>query len=101
LIGGRNRTKLANGLDKQVAAVLAALKRDSSFKGTNVHAALCLVESEWALLSSPFQIGNVWVLDAGALRKKLKKSGPLSRETMERIAHRLDLSLPHATGGSS
>ena len=94
---GRNRTKLANGLDKQVAAVLAALKRDSSFKGTNVHAALCLVESEWALLDSPFQIGNVWVLYAGALRKRLKKSGPLSRETMERIAHRLDLSLPHAT----
>ncbi len=99
-IGGRNRTKLANGLEKQVAAVLAALKRDSSFKGTNVHAALCLVESEWALLEFPFQIGNVWVLYPGALRKRLKKSGPLSRDTMERIAHRLDLSLPHATGGS-
>ena len=63
-------------------------------------AALCLVESEWALLDFPFQIGSVWVLYPGALRKRLKKSGPLSRETMERIAHRFDLSLPHATRDS-
>ena len=99
-IAERNRTKLAHGLDKQVAAVLAALKRDTSLKGANVHAALCLVESEWALLDFPFQIGNVWVLYPGALRKRLKKSGPLPRETMERIARRLDLSLPTATSGS-
>ena len=99
-IGGRNRTKLANGLEKQVAAVIAALKGDASFKRTNVHPGLCLVESEWSLLDFPFQIGNVWVLYPGALRKRLKKSGSLSRETMERIAHRLDLSLPHATNNS-
>jgi len=99
-IDGRNRSRLANGLEKQVSAVIAALERDEAFKGTNVHAALCLVDSEWALFNFPFQIGNVWVLYAGALRKRLKKSGPLSRETMERIAHRLDLSLPRATTDS-
>lgn len=98
-IGGRNRTKLAHGLERQVAAVIAALKRDETFKGTNVHGALCLVESEWSLFDFPFLIGNVWVFYAGALRKHLKKSGPLSRETMERIAHRLDLSLPRAPTG--
>jgi hypothetical protein len=32
----------------------------------------------------------------GALKKRFRKSGPLSRETMERIARRLDLSLPPA-----
>ncbi len=99
-IGGRNRTKLANGLEKQVAAVLAALKRDTAFTGAEVHAALCLIESEWALFDFPFQIGNVWVLYAGALRKRLKKSGPVSREMMERIADRLDLSLPPASSKS-
>jgi hypothetical protein len=41
----------------------------------------------------------VWVLYPGALRKRLRKKGPLSREAMERIARRLDLSLPRA--GSS
>jgi hypothetical protein len=96
-IGGRNRTKLAAGVEKQVDAVLAALKGDPTAKGTDVYGVLCFLESEWALLDFPFQVGVVWVLYPGALRKRLKKKGPLSRERMDHIAHRLDLSLPPAT----
>jgi hypothetical protein len=95
-VGGRNRSSLANGVNKQVAAVIAALKPDSSLQGIEVNGALCFLDSEWALLDFPFQIGTVWVLYLGALRKRLKKQGALSRETMERIARRLDLSLPPA-----
>jgi hypothetical protein len=96
-VGRRNRSNLANGVTKQVAAVIAALKSDPSLEGTEVNAALCFLDSEWALLESSFQIGSVWVLRTGSLRKRLKKTGALSRETMERIARRLDLSLPPAT----
>ena len=96
LIGGRNRTTLAQGLDKQVAAVVAALRPDPDFSGVDIHAAVCTLDSEWALLDFPFQIGNVWVLYPGALRKRLKKNGTLDRERMERVAHRLALSLPSA-----
>src|SRR6476646_4806036 len=46
LIGGRNRTSLAKGVIRQVEAVLAALRLDESVHGINVHAVLCLVESE-------------------------------------------------------
>ncbi len=95
-IGRRNRTPLANGVRRQVDATNAALRSDESLHGTDLHAVLCLVESEWALLDFPFQLGNVWVMYPGALKKRLRKSGPLSRETMERIARRLDLSLPPA-----
>jgi hypothetical protein len=95
-VGRRNRSALAKGVEKQVAAVIAALKTDPSLEGTDVHAALCFLDSEWGLLDFPFQVGNVWVLHPGALRKRLKKDGPLSRETMERVARRLDLSLPPA-----
>ncbi len=96
-IGRRNRTSLAVGVTRQVDAVLAALRTDPSLRGTEVHAALCLVEADWGLLDMPFQIeGNVWVLYPGALKKRLRKRGPLSLETMERIARRLDLSLPRA-----
>jgi hypothetical protein len=95
-IRGRNRSNLANGVNKQVSAVIAALKPDPSLTGTEVNAALCLLDSEWALLDFPFQIGSVWVLYPAALRKRLKKKGALSRGTMERIARRLDLSLPPA-----
>jgi hypothetical protein len=95
-VGRRNRTNLANGVNKQVAAVIAALKTDPLLEGTKVNAALCFLDSEWALLDPSFQIGSVWVLRTSSLRKRLKKKGALSRETMERIARRLDLSLPPA-----
>jgi Nuclease-related domain len=93
-IGGRNRTSLANGVVRQVDAAIAALRFDQSLHGTSVHAVLCLVESEWGLLDFPFQLGNTWVMYPGALKKRLRKNGPLSQEMIERIARRLDLSLP-------
>jgi|tagenome__1003787_1003787.scaffolds.fasta_scaffold20855203_2 hypothetical protein len=95
-VGGRNRSKLAQGVEKQVHAVLTALTSDPTLKGTDVHAAICFVESEWGLFDFPFQIGNVWVLDTRALRKRLKKKGTIPREKMERIARRLEVSLPPA-----
>ena len=95
-IRGRNRTSLANSIRRQVDAVNAALRSDESLHGTDIHAALCLVESEWGLLDFPFQLGNVWVMYPGALKKRLRKNGPLSQAGMERIARRLDLSLPPA-----
>jgi hypothetical protein len=98
-VGGRDRTARARAVEKQVAAVLAALRTDPTLKGTNVHAALCFVESDWGLLDFPFQVGNVWVFYPGALRKRLKKDGPLSPEAMKRIARRLDVSLPRAGRG--
>lgn len=95
-IAGRNRSDRAKGVEKQVAAVIAALRTDPTLKGIDVHAALCFLESEWGVLDFPFQIRSVWVLYPGALRKRLKKTGRLPREAIERIASRLDLSLPPA-----
>jgi hypothetical protein len=95
-IGGRNRTSLAKGVDRQVEVVVAALRLDESLRGTGVHGVLCLVESEWATLAFPFQVGNVWVMYPGALKRRLRKKGPLPRDQIERIARRLDLSLPRA-----
>jgi hypothetical protein len=44
----------------------------------------------------PFQIGNVLVMYPGALKKRLRKHGDLSQDLMQRIARRLDVSLPPA-----
>jgi hypothetical protein len=95
-VGGRDRTKLATAMQFQLDAVLAALRSDPAAKGTEVHAALCFVDSEWGVLDFPFQVGAVWVLYPGALKKRLKKSGALSRDQMERVARRLALSFPAA-----
>jgi hypothetical protein len=67
-VGGRNCTDLTKSVEKQVAAVIAALKSDPELNGTNVHATLCFVDSEWALLDFPFKVGVVWVTYPGALR---------------------------------
>jgi hypothetical protein len=96
-IGGRNRTSLAKGVLRQVEAVAAARNSDSSLDGTDIYAALCLVDSAWGLLDTPFLIGKAWVMRPSALKKRLRKGGKLSRETMERIARLLDLSLPRAS----
>jgi len=95
-IGKRNRTALAKGVTRQLDAVNAALRADEALHGTDLHAVLCLVASEWGLLDLPFQLGNVWVMYPGALKKRLRKNGPVPRATMEHIARRLDLSLPSA-----
>jgi hypothetical protein len=96
-VGGRNRTALARGVEHQLMAVLAAVRSDETLAEVDVFAALCFVDSEWGLLDTPFSVGKTWVTYPGALRKQLRKSGALTRETMERVARRLDLSLPPAT----
>lgn len=96
VIGRSNRTSLAKGVERQVDAVMAALQSDEPLRGTDVYAGICLLESEWGLLDSPFQVGYVWVMYPSALKKWLRKGGKLSRATMERIARRLELSLPPA-----
>jgi nuclease-like protein len=96
-VAGRDRSYLADGVESQVEAVLAALRTDVALGGTRVNGALCFVDSEWGLLDSPFRIGPVWVLYPGALRKRLQKQGPLSPPVIERIARRLALFLPAAT----
>ena len=95
-VAGRNRSKLARGVERQVDAVLAALGPDPDLKGIDVHGTLCFVDSDWDLLAFPFQVGTVWVMYPGALKRRLKKSGPIVRDRIERAARRLDLSLPRA-----
>jgi hypothetical protein len=95
-VGGRKRTALAKGVDKQVDCVLTALRLEPETKGTLVYGALCLVEAEWGLLDFPFQIGSVWVLYPGALRKRLRKKGRLTVDGMTRAAVALDRALPPA-----
>jgi hypothetical protein len=97
-IGGRNRSKLADGLTLQLTAVRAALDPDPAAAGVPIRAALCFVDSDWALLARPFVVRGVTVLYPGALRDRLRKKGDLPREALQRVANRLALSLPSARG---
>ena len=97
-VGRHDRTARAKGVEKQLECVLTALRLEPRANGTPIHGALCFVESEWALLDFPFQVGPIWVLYPGALRKRLKKKGPLSTQAMELVAATLERSLPPAVG---
>jgi hypothetical protein len=96
-VGGRNRSKLADGLTLQLSAVRAALEDDPIARETYLHPTLCFVDSDWSLFARPFSVRGVTVLYPAALRDRLKKHGNLSRESMERIARRLGVSLPPAS----
>ena len=100
VIGGVRRRQepfsATRGVEHQLTAVKAAVRSDETLAKIDIFGALCFVDSEWGLLDSPFSVGNIWVTYPGALRKALRKSGGVTRETMERVARRLDLSLPPA-----
>jgi len=95
-VNGRKRTNLTSGAETQIECALAALHLEPEAKGTPVHGALCFVRAEWGLLDFAFQIGRVWVLYPGALRKRLKKKGPLSPDAMSLVAAALERALPPA-----
>lgn len=95
-VGGRDRSKVVKSMAIQLKAVRAALELDPNAGRIAIHPAVCFVESDWDLLARPFQVEGVTILYPGALRSRLKKKGGLSREAMERIAHRLALALPSA-----
>ncbi len=96
-VDGRNRTTLAKSVEAQVDCVLAALRLEPEAKGTPVHGALCFIEAEWKLLELAFQVDGVWVLYPGALRKRLRKKGPLTAEAMRTVAAALERALPSAS----
>jgi hypothetical protein len=100
-VGGRNRTKLVDGMTNQIRAVRIALEQDPAVEHIEFHPALCFIDTEWGLLQRPFDVRGVIVMSPGALRSRLKKDGPLSRSAMERIAETLALSLPAARGKSA
>ena len=85
-VGGRNRTKLVDGMTNQIRAVRIALAEDPAQEHIELHPALCFIDTEWGLLQRPFDVRGVTVVYPGALRSRVKKHGPLSRGLMERIA---------------
>ncbi|HXY44987.1 MAG TPA: nuclease-related domain-containing protein [Acidimicrobiales bacterium] len=91
-VGGRNRTRLVEGLDWQIRAVESAV-RDA---GVSVNAALCFTDATWKLFAEPFQIGEIWVTWANCLAELIAAPGPLERSDVVRIATELSEALPPA-----
>lgn len=85
-IAGRDRTKLVDGLAKQVEAV-ARLVADVA-PGTPVHGAFCFVEADLPLLGTP-EIRGFPLLHRKLLAKRLNAGGPLTPAAVAALADAL------------
>ncbi|HEX4476323.1 MAG TPA: nuclease-related domain-containing protein [Polyangiaceae bacterium] len=95
-VNRRDRSSVARGVEHQLDAVLAAVHLDPQLKEIPVYGAVCFVDTQWERLDPTFCIGRVWITHPKALRKELRRTGELSRQTMEHARRRLELSLPAA-----
>jgi len=89
-VGGRDRSKVLDGLAWQVEAVQSALE------GNNVPvlAAVCFTDAEWRLFAKPFILRGVYVSGPNALARKIAESPKQTSDEVLKIASRLSQSLP-------
>jgi hypothetical protein len=93
-IAGRNRTKLIDGLDRQVSAVRDALEANGH-AGVPVQGVLCFTIADLPLLGTLKMRGHL-LLHRKALAKRLNASGTLQPPAIEALARTLAAALPSA-----
>lgn len=93
-IAGRDRTKFADGLDRQVEAVRRALARIGR-DDVPVQGVLCFAKAELPLLRS-LQVRGHRLHHSRALARKLNHTGALSAEQIESLTVSLATAFPPA-----
>jgi hypothetical protein len=93
-VSERDRTKLIDGLDRQVHAVRGALTR-SGHPDVPVQGVLCFTTADLPLLGTPKMRGHL-LIHRRALAKRINKQGPLAPPTIDALAHTLAAALPPA-----
>lgn len=91
-VGGWAKDNLIKGLHKQVGLVAAQLREETN---VGVRGVLCFVRGTFETYP-PFMVGGIAVHSVASLRRKLKKSGPLSFSDRQRIAGFLSDRFPPA-----
>ena len=95
-VGGRDKSKLVDGMGKQVRAVRAALE-SARLSDTAVHAVLCFTDSDWGFFAKPLTFGDVTCLWAKKLCELISGPGPLDEQQRTTIGHLLSVALPPTT----
>ncbi|MGA2320296.1 MAG: nuclease-related domain-containing protein [Solirubrobacteraceae bacterium] len=99
-VNGRDRTKLIDGLEKQVAHVKAALANIA--EDVSVHGCLCFVAPEGFLADvglpvlRTLKINGYPLYYPKRLAKRLNQQGSITADRAERLQAELDRSLPPA-----
>lgn len=98
-VGGRDRTKLVDGVHRQVEVVRRALA-GSPFAGVPVQGALCFIGADWTWFAKPFSVDGVVVAWGKALRQRLVASGTVAADQRAGALGRLTRALPPAVAPS-
>lgn len=92
MVGRRDRTSLIDGLDRQVAAVRAALGESEEFP---IHGVLCFTKAD--IRGRKPTIRSHALLYRRALARRLNARGPLDAAAIDGIADALSRALPPAS----
>lgn len=94
-VGGRNQTKLVDGVHKQVNLVRSALET-AGFGEVPVRGMLCFIKADWPLIGGSFVIDGVDVLWPKKAAEHLLVPGDLDEATTDRIHRSLATAFPAA-----
>jgi hypothetical protein len=94
VVGGRDCSALADGLARQVDAVLGALVAAGEDPLPRISPALCFVDGEWPLIRRPREFRGVQLVDERSIRSLVTTSDDLAPDTIDRLARVLAKRLP-------
>lgn len=83
-VAGKDRSKLVEGVRRQVAVVEQVVDGQMP-----VHGVLCFIDADWPLLSRGFDIGDVHVLPPRRLFAALSRPGGVAAPTVHDVHDRL------------
>ena len=91
MVGGRDRTKLVEGMHKQLGLVRAALADEPDVPVLGV---LCFVDADWPLVGGSFTVQGVSVMWPKKLKALLTEAGPLDADRIADLQWRLHEAFP-------
>jgi hypothetical protein len=90
-VGGRDRTTLVAGMQKQVALVRDALVDRPEVP---VQGVLCFIDADWPLIGGSFTVDDVAVLWPKKLKALLTQPGPMDAEQIAELQWKLHEAFP-------
>jgi hypothetical protein len=95
-VGGRDRSKLLEGMRPQVVAVATALGTDSELSVPPIMPVLCFIDVELPWFAKLQKVGEVVIAWPAAMGELVVRPGPLVPAALNSLAAQLALRLPAA-----
>jgi len=96
IVGGRERTKLVEGMHKQLGLVRTALADEPNVP---VQGVLCFVDADWPVIGGSFTVQGVSVLWPKKLSALLTAAGPLDPDRIADVQWQLHEAFPRPKDG--